>query len=146
LTLVKQRLGTDALPEELAQLIGEQTEGNPLFVEEITRYLLDNGILRQTNGRVTWQPVGQGVQMPATLQDLLLARVDGLAEAPRALLQVAAVLGHRFPVELLRTISGGHDDTFAQCLQELQAHGILACQETEGRATYQFTHVLIQDT
>ena len=49
LTLVKQCLGTDALPEELAQLIGEKTEGNPLFAEEITRYLLESGILRRTN-------------------------------------------------------------------------------------------------
>src|SRR4029453_16468374 len=146
LALVKQCLGTDALPEELAQLIGEKTEGNPLFAEEITRYLLESGILRRTNGRIAWQPVGQAVQIPATLQDLLLARVDGLAEAPRALLQVAAVLGHRFPVDLLRTIYGGHDDTFAQCLQELEAHDLIARQETEGRAPYQFTHVLIQDT
>lgn len=114
--LVKQCLGTDALPEELAQLIEEKTEGNPLFAEEITRYLLENGILQRTNGTIAWQPGGQGVQMPATLQDLMLARVDGLAEAPRILLQVAAVIGHRVPGDLLRTIYGGHDDTFAQCL------------------------------
>ena len=76
----------------------------------------------------------------------MLARVDGLAEAPRTLLQVAAVIGHRFSADLLRISYGESDDTFAQCLEELEAHALLVRQETEGRVTYHFTHVLIQDT
>ena len=94
----------------------------------------------RAGGHPYWTPRSE------TLQELMLARVDGLAEAPRTLLQVAAVIGPRVPGDVLRTIYGGDDDTFAWCLQELEAHNLLTRHETERRTTYHFTHALIQDT
>ncbi len=135
LHLVRQRLGAETLPRPLARQIVEKAEGNPLFAEEITRYLLESGSLGRSDA---------AVPIPGTLQNLLMARVERLDEGARTVLQVASVVGRRFPVELVRTVSGV-DGAMARCLRELEAQELIFRQEAEGREEYLFTHVLVQD-
>ena len=129
LELVKRRLETDRVPEELERLLGAKAEGNPLFAEEITRFFLE---------------AGAGARMPGRLQDLIMARVDRLAERERAVLQTASVIGRRFPAELVGGVAGTNG-ALARCLGDLEAQDVLVRQDREGHAHYAFKHALVQE-
>ncbi|MFQ5899736.1 MAG: AAA family ATPase, partial [Candidatus Methylomirabilia bacterium] len=144
LHLVQHRLGTEALPEELTRVIVDKAEGNPLFAEELTRYLQESGSLLRTDQGVSFRSGRGGVLVPGTLQDIIMARVDRLAEGPRTVLQVASVIGRRFPRELVHAVSGvnGH---MPQYLHDLEAQELIFRHEAEGREEYLFKHALVQD-
>jgi class 3 adenylate cyclase len=105
--LVSNLLRIDALPEELRSLVLEKAEGNPLFVEEVIRMLIDRGALVQENG--DWVAGGRidDVDIPDTLQGLLLARIDRLPEEAKHTLRVASVIGRQFPVKVLQQVLEG---------------------------------------
>jgi predicted ATPase len=99
--LVRARLGVDALPEALAQQVAEKAEGNPLLAEEIVSFLSERGIIRTINGILDFDATAVATALPASLQSLLIARVDRLAQDDRVLLQAASVIGRRFNPQLL---------------------------------------------
>jgi class 3 adenylate cyclase/tetratricopeptide (TPR) repeat protein len=143
LDLVQRRLGVAALPAELAQLIVDKSEGNPLFAEELTRYLSESGALRREDDQITFDPAAE-VPVPATLHDLIMARVDRLPEGARTVLQLAAVIGRRFAPELVRLLAG-HE--VHRQLDILEAQELITRREGEASVTeYAFRHVLIQDS
>ncbi len=133
LHLVRYRFGNQELPDELTRLVLERAEGNPLFAEELTRYLVETGA-RMEGGRSI---------VPGTLQDLIMARVDRLPEGPRTMLQVASVIGRRFSPNLVRAVLelNGH---MAHYLRDLEAQELIFPEEAERREEYLFKHVLIQ--
>ena len=104
--LVQARLGVDALPEALARQVTEKAEGNPLFAEEIVSFLIERGVLRSTAGKVEFDSNAVAAVLPASVQNLLTARVDRLAPKDRALLQAASVIGRRFDSQLLAVVVG----------------------------------------
>jgi predicted ATPase len=102
--LVANLLEIEALPESIRELILEKSEGNPFFVEEVIRMLLEQGALTEREGR--WQ-AGEDlhtIRIPDNLQSLLLARIDRLPEDARHLLRVASVIGRQFSVQILEQI------------------------------------------
>src|ERR1700733_2581846 len=99
--LVQARLGVEAPPKALVQLVTEKAEGNALFAEEILSFLSERGILRNVGGQVEFDAGAVGAALPASVQSLLTARVDRLAPQDRAVLQAAAVIGRRFDPQLL---------------------------------------------
>ena len=84
------------LPEALAHLVMERSEGNPLFAEEIVGLLTERGVLRAGERRVEFDHDAVATALPVSVQSLLTARVDRLALQARPLLQAAAVIGRRF--------------------------------------------------
>ncbi len=124
LELVRRRLGTD-VPDALASLIATKAEGNPLFAEEIARFFLE---------------VGAGARIPGRLQDLIMARVDRLADGARAVLQAAAVIGRRFPSDLVRAVAETNGG-LGHLLAGLQAQDILV----GGGGEYAFKQALVQE-
>jgi class 3 adenylate cyclase len=143
LDLVRSRLGVVSLPADLARLIADKAEGNPLFAEELTRYLGECGALRQDEGKITFDP-STDVSVPATLHDLIMARVDRLPEDARTVLQLASVIGRRFSPDLVGLLAGGAVHRHLEILesQELIARG----EGDPGVVEYAFRHVLIQDS
>ena len=102
--MVAALLGTRDLPPELLRVVREKAEGNPLFIEEMTNSLLERGILVRNNGGLQW--VGDvRVEIPATIQDIIRARIDRLEEPVKRTVQTAAVIGREFGVRLLTRIS-----------------------------------------
>src|SRR5262249_20955310 len=98
LDLVRHRLGAADVPAELARLIAETTEGNPLFAEEMVRYLLESERLSRTEHGVSLRLDGDRIGMPATLSDLIMARGDRLAQAPPQVPPRASGVGGRLPL------------------------------------------------
>jgi predicted ATPase len=102
--LVANLLKIEALPEEMRSLILKRAEGNPFFVEEVIRMLIDRGaIVRQTDGWVAAEQI-DSVEIPDNLQGLLLARIDRLPEEAKHTLRVASVIGRQFPVKVLEYV------------------------------------------
>ncbi len=105
--LVANLLRVEALPEQVRRLILERAGGNPFFLEEIIRTLIDREVIvLEGEGWVCRQEVGQ-VVIPETLQSLLLARIDRLPEEVQRTLRIAAVIGRRFPLRVLETVLRG---------------------------------------
>jgi predicted ATPase len=104
--LVANLLEIEALPEHLRSLILKKAEGNPLFVEEVIRMLIDRGaIVRSDGGWVAGAEI-ETVEIPDNLQGLLLARIDRLPEEAKQTLRVASVIGRQFPVRVLEYVLG----------------------------------------
>ena len=105
--LVSALLQIADLPVEFRRLILNKTEGNPYFVEEVVRSLIDDGVLQHSDDGLHWT-VGRGIEdivLPNSLQGLLTARIDRLDREVRATLQLAAVIGRSFSYGVLSAIS-----------------------------------------
>jgi class 3 adenylate cyclase/predicted ATPase len=133
-----------ALPGEVTEQIVNKTDGVPLFVEELTKMVLESGLVKEEGG--TYHLVGPlpPLAIPTTLQDSLLARLDRLASA-REVAQVGAVLGREFAPEVLHAVLGGDEDTLSHALEQLVAAEVLHRRGIAPRIRYVFKHALIQD-
>jgi adenylate cyclase len=104
--LVAHLLVIESLPDRVRDVILERADGNPFFVEEVVRMLIERGSIERQGDR--WL-AGQGieaVEIPETLHGLLLARIDQLPSEARRSLRVAAVIGRQFPARVLEQVLG----------------------------------------
>jgi class 3 adenylate cyclase len=103
-TLIANLLEIESLPEAVRDAIMARAEGNPFFVEEVVRMLMERGLIVSDGDR--WVATGEirAVEIPETLHGLLLARIDGLPEAAKRSLRIAAVIGRQFPVRVLERV------------------------------------------
>jgi class 3 adenylate cyclase len=105
-TLVSNLLEIESLPDAVRDLIMARAEGNPFFVEEVVRMLIERGAIVATENR--WVATGEiaAVEIPESLHGLLLARIDQLPESAKRSLRIAAVIGRQFPVRVLERVVG----------------------------------------
>jgi len=145
--LVDLLLTIHALPETLRRLIPERAEGNPFYLEEIIRMLIDRGVIRR--GAQHWEMTPdadiENLQVPTTLQGLIMTRVDHLSEEARQTLQCASVIGRDLAYRLLEKVAEGTRDLRSD-VQELEERQLLTCVSQNGDTHYRFNHVLIQET
>jgi predicted ATPase len=106
--MVAHLLKIEALPERVRRIILEKSEGNPFFVEEVIRMLIDQGAIIQENGGWVACEGFEFVEIPDNLQGLLLARIDRLPEEVKVVLRVASVIGRKFPVRVLERVIQEH--------------------------------------
>src|SRR5262249_13224678 len=130
-------------PEVVAQIVAK-TDGVPLFVEELTKMVLESGLLQEHAERYALMAPLPPLAIPATLHDSLMARLDRLA-AVKGLAQLAATLGREFSYELLHALSSGDGDTLQGGLQRWVASEFLSQRGLPPQATYLFKHALIQE-
>jgi class 3 adenylate cyclase len=133
-----------ALPPEVVEQIVAKTDGVPLFVEELTKMVLESGLLQEREKGYALTGPLPPLAIPTTLHDLLMARLDRLA-AVKALARLGATLGREFSYELLQAVSPWDEDTLRQGLHHLVAAEFLYQQGLPPQATYRFKHALIQD-
>jgi TOMM system kinase/cyclase fusion protein len=142
--IVNRMTDGKALPPEVLQQILEKTDGVPLFVEEITKAILESGYLKETDGHYALTGVLSSLAIPATLQDSLMARLDRLVTA-KAVAQYAAVIGRQFPYVWLQAVSQLDAATLQRELSRLVEAELLSQRGLPPQATYVFKHALIQD-
>jgi class 3 adenylate cyclase/predicted ATPase len=142
--LIRHLVGDKALPAEVMQHIVARTDGVPLFVEELTKMLLESGLLREEADHYALTGPLSHVTIPTTLQDSLMARLDRLSTV-KEVAQLGAVLGREFPYELLRAISPLDDTSLQARLEQLVAAELLYQRGRPPRARYMFKHALIQE-
>lgn len=134
-----------ALPAEVLQQIVAKTDGVPLFVEELTKTVLESGLLRKENGHYALTGPLSSLAIPTTLQDSLMARLDRLAPV-KEIAQVGATIGREFSYELLHAVSSLDEGILQQGLRQLVDAELLYQRGLPPQATYLFKHALIQDT
>src|SRR5438093_1427992 len=103
--IVRATLGVAELPRELAVTIAGRAEGNPFFLEEIGRTLEETGAVRAENGRLVLAQAASTITVPETVQDVIAARLDRLADSQKRTVQTASVIGREFALALLRRVS-----------------------------------------
>jgi class 3 adenylate cyclase/tetratricopeptide (TPR) repeat protein len=137
-------LGTDDFPQELKAALMEKAEGVPLFVEEVTKTLLDLGVLRRENGGYRMVRGLAEVSVPETIQGIIMARLDRLGEDGKRTVQLASVIGRQFLHRLLEKIAGLTGE-LEGLLQELKSLEIIYEQGLLPEPAYIFKHAVIQD-
>ncbi|MFN2171212.1 MAG: SpoIIE family protein phosphatase [Candidatus Promineifilaceae bacterium] len=136
------------LPEKVQQLILEKAEGNPLFIEEVLRMMIDQGAIKRENGGWTTGRAIGTVGIPDNLQGLLLARMDRLPDDAKQTLRIAAVIGRQFPVRLLEQVltDGQGGMTLINELGDLESNGLIDVHQVKPELIYRFHNTLLQDT
>ncbi len=140
--LAETRLGSGDLPDELIRQVTERAGGNPLFGEEILSFLIEQGALRVESGHVLFDTNPDDQGLPASMQGLLLARIEQLRPEDRVLLQAAAAIGREFDPGLLSLVVPNPED-IGTALQRLQTQDIVFRKSNS--SDYMFKHVLLRD-
>ncbi|WP_045006191.1 adenylate/guanylate cyclase domain-containing protein [Bradyrhizobium sp. LTSP857] len=144
--MIAEVIGSRAVPSELVTQIAARTDGIPLFVEELTRTVLEMGILeKEAGGRYRIGAILPRVSIPSTLQDSLMARLDRLGPA-KEVAQISAVIGREFSDELLRAIADKDDSELDALLAQLERAELIFRSKSAPEGVYSFKHALVQDT
>jgi class 3 adenylate cyclase/tetratricopeptide (TPR) repeat protein len=144
-TMAGRVLGTGALPPELQAALMQKAEGVPLFIEEVTKTLLDLGVLRHENGGYRMAKGTAEMAVPDTMQGIIMARLDRLGENGKRTVQLASVIGRQFLVRLLQRIGDLRAEGLEGLLGELKALEIIYELGLLPEPAYIFKHAVIQD-
>jgi len=142
--LVRGMTGGRSLPAEILDQIVEKTDGVPLFVEELTKMVLESGLVEARNGHYELTGSLPALAIPSTLHDSLMARLDRLGTAKERA-QLAAVIGREFSYELLSAVAPVDETALRNDLGALTDAGLLYQTESPPKAGYGFKHALIQE-
>ncbi len=142
--IVRATLGVAELPRELAVTIAGKAEGNPFFLEEIGRTLEETGAVRVENGRLVLAQAASTITVPETVQDVIAARLDRLADSQKRTVQTASVIGREFALALLKRVSDLQEQ-LEQSLSELKRVELIYQKGGFGELEYVFKHALTQD-
>ena len=142
--LVQQVCGDKALPQEVLDQVLEKTDGVPLFIEELTKTVLESGLLRAASDHYELTGPIPSLAIPATVHDSLMARLDRLAPV-REVAQTAAAIGRRFPFQLLSAVSHLNVEELCQALDQLTDAELIFRRGSPPHAIYTFKHALVQD-
>ena len=147
-TLVTTLLRKSVLPASVQESISEKAEGNPFFLEEVIRLLIEQGAIWRENGLWHAKPDLEltTLDIPQSLHALLMSRVDRLPEELKYVLQCSSVIGPRVSIPLLQTVVGkDYDLSLEADLQELASREFLDPEPKE-KHTYTFRHTLVRET
>ena len=132
------------LPEEVTNQILARTDGVPLFLEELTKTVLEGGLLQERDGHYVLDRPLPALAIPTTLHDSLMARLDRLAPV-REVAQIGAVVGREFSYELLSVVAGLPKKKLDEALAQLVESELVFCRGEVPQAIYTFKHVLVRD-
>ena len=142
--MIERVTGGKALPAEVLGQLVTKTDGVPLFVEELTKMVLESGLLREADSSYELTGPLPPLAIPATLQDSLMARLDRLATV-REVAQLGATLGREFPYELIQAVSPLDEASLQRDLARLVEAELLYQRGQPPQARYIFKHAMIQE-
>jgi predicted ATPase/class 3 adenylate cyclase len=142
--MVAKVTGGKALPAAVLEEIVSKTDGIPLFVEELTKAVLESGLLEDERGHYALAGPLPPLAIPTTLHDSLLARLDRLAPATEVA-QIGAAIGREFSHELLAAVAPLADHELRDALSRLVEAELVFRRGTPPQATYSFKHALVRD-
>jgi len=143
--MVESLLAVEDLPSETKSAILDKTEGNPFFVEEVIRWMMEQGVIFQEDGRWKAKATIRELAVPDTIQSVILARIDRLHEEVKYVLQRASVIGRVFQRRLLSYISS-QGEALEEHLSELEDSELVYKEKIVPELEYAFKHALTQET
>ncbi len=145
LIMVSHLLGTEELDKDLEEFILEKTEGVPFFIEELIRSLKDLKIIERENNRYRITKDIKEVTIPATVQDVIMARVDSLPEGTKGLLQTISAVGREFGYDIIKRLTDLAEQELLSHLSVLKDSELLYERGIYPQSTYVFKHALTQE-
>jgi class 3 adenylate cyclase/predicted ATPase len=142
--LIARVTGAKPLPAEIVEQIVARTDGVPLFVEELTKTVLESGLLTDAGDHYELSGPLPPLAIPTTLHDSLMARLDRLAPV-KEVAQTAAVIGREFSHELLAAVADRPEEQLCAALGQLAQSELILRRGTPPDSTYAFKHALVQD-
>ncbi len=142
--IIEAVAGGRALPEQFVDIILEKTDGVPLYVEEMTRTVLDSDLFRDVGDSYVWDGPLPAFAVPASLQDSFMARLDRLGPA-KDVAQVGAVIGRVFPYRILTAVANVAPRELDAALAHLRDAGLIHQHGPQSDVSYVFKHALLQD-
>src|SRR5215471_13812790 len=143
-SIIVRLTGGRRLPAEVTEQIVVKTDGNPLFVEELTKAVLEAGILVERADGYRLDGPLPPLAIPATLHDSLMSRLDRLA-AVKEIVQIGAAIGREFSYSLLRVLVGRDETALNDALAKLEAAELVFRRGDASEAIYSFKHALVQE-
>ena len=135
----------EEVPWSLAEAVHRQTEGNPLFVQEVVRYLVEEGLISREEGQ--WKATQLEMSIPEGLRDVVGKRLSGLSQECNRILSIASVIGRDFRLAVLQKVADVSDDELFAALEEAKGAAVVKERSTVGAAvTYRFTHAFFRQT
>ncbi len=142
--LIDALLGESHQSERIKSLIWERCQGNPFYIEEVIQSLIEAGVIFHENDHWQVAPEFDAHELPASVQSVILSRLDHLEEDYRQVLQTAAVIGRVFSKKvLMEALSGGLD--LEKAIWELEGRGLIYQERAIPEVEYSFRHVLMQE-
>jgi tetratricopeptide (TPR) repeat protein len=135
-----------AAPPALVGALHEHTDGNPFFVEEVLRHLIETGVLFERGGRWTSALTTDEIGVPEGVQEVLARRLGRLTDPCRAVLVAAAVLGRAWPFVLLEAMVGAEEDELIARLEEARDAQLIVERDDGSEPSFAFTHALVRET
>jgi predicted ATPase len=142
--LVERVTGGKPLPRDVLEQVLSHTDGVPLFIEELTKSVLESKLMRETDAGYVLDTPLPALAIPTTLRDSLIARLDRLAPV-RELAQIGSCVGRQFSHQLLALLSPLKGEAFEDAIELLAKTGLVFRRGTPPDATYTFKHALVQD-
>jgi class 3 adenylate cyclase len=142
--IVSRLAGDKALPKDLVEQILTKTDGVPLFVEELTKSILESGQLQEAGEHYDYLASSRSITVPATLRDSLMARLDRYMPV-KEIAQIGAAIGREFSYELISAVARRPTAELQDVLERLTASGLAFRKGTVPEATYTFKHALVQE-
>jgi class 3 adenylate cyclase/predicted ATPase len=143
--LVQKLAGNALLTPDIVAEIVERTDGVPLFVEELTKAVLESVAQGDRVAGVLGTTSLATLSVPATLHASLMARLDRLGPMPKEIAQIGAVLGREFSYELIDPVTQRPEKELQAALAQLSEAGLLFCRGAAPHSSYLFKHALVQD-
>jgi class 3 adenylate cyclase/predicted ATPase len=144
-SMMNRVAGGKHLPDEISDQILSRTDGVPLFLEELTKTVLEGGLLEERQDHyVLAQPLAE-LGIPTTLHASLMARLDR-SVLVKEIAQIGAAIGRQFTYALLRAVSAMEESDLKEALSKLEEAELASCRGRPPEATYSFRHALVQDT
>lgn len=142
--LITRLVGAKALPDALHEQILSKTDGVPLFLEELTKSVLESELLKDSGDHFELAGSISEMAIPETLQDSLMARLDKL-DRTKEVAQIGAVIGREFSYELLSAVAGMPKDSLDESLEQLARSELVFRKGVNPHAVYTFKHALVRD-
>jgi predicted ATPase len=142
--MITSLTGGKTLPREIADQIIDRTDGVPLFIEELTKSVVESGVLTDVGDRYTVEGLLPPLAIPASLNASLLARIDRLSPV-KEVAQIAAALGRSFSHELINAVAAMPQQKLEDALMQLARAELIFQRGTPPDAEYTFKHALVQD-
>lgn len=146
-TLLKQLVPVTEMPETIRSIVIGKSEGNPYFVEELVRMLINEGFIVHNNER--WSVINEIDinKIPDSLQGLLTARIDRLPPEARLTLRVASVIGRTIPERVIESVMAEHapKTELMEQLSTLESMGMLKVDQVHPELSYKFQHIMLHD-
>ncbi len=143
--MLNHLLGDCPLPDKIYNLIVEKTEGNPFFLEEVVRSLIESNVIAYSEdepGCLVTRPGLEDIQIPNTLQGVIMARIDRLPPQTKRLLQIAAVIGRDFSYRVIARLV----DDSAEDLKQLEALDLIKVTQRAPHLEYRFQHIFTRES